>query len=138
MSNIVQKTQSESLGPLIKKLVEEHCDFFRQEQVLETKISNFEFQTLSKMLALLKESLVAHMLVEESEVFSEVSRCGVFNERVSEIMQQHVEITAALQDMRFSLRAKNLEELKRTFEKLIYLMQLHFPAEEAEVFSLVS
>ncbi len=127
------------LKELVQKLLEEHHDFSSQTCKIEQSIEKtVEFARISEVFVSLREALIEHMLVEESEIFPEVSRRGLFTERVSEIMQQHLDITAALENMRFALHGKNMNALKSAFDELSAVMKLHFPAEESEVFSLVS
>lgn len=126
------------LKELVQKLLEEHRDFSSQTTEIEQSIDDLSaLSRISKIFVPLREALIEHMLVEESEIFPEVSRRGLFTERISEIMQQHLDITAALENMRFALHGKDLNALKSAFDGLSTVMKLHFPAEESEVFSLV-
>jgi iron-sulfur cluster repair protein YtfE (RIC family) len=127
------------LKELVQKLLGEHRDFSSQTAEITQSIDDAAaFARISKVFVPLREALIEHMLVEESEIFPEVSRRGLFTERISEIMQQHLDITAALENMRFALHGKNLNALKSAFEELSTVMKLHFPAEESEVFPLIS
>jgi hypothetical protein len=129
----------QELGSLIGRLIKEHREFSTQTCDLGEGIEKSEtFDRLEEIFIPLNEQLVDHMLVEETEIFPEVSRRGLFDERVSEIMQQHLDITAALDEMKFALHRKNLEDLESGFTELTNVMKLHFPAEEKEVFSLVT
>ena len=138
MRSFSVQNQMESLSALVQRLLAEHRDFSSKSQALDHSISKSEFASVSDIILSLRESLIDHMLVEETEIFPEVSRRGFFNERISEIMQQHVEITAALDRIRFALHRKNIQELKVVFDELAQLMNTHFPAEEEEVFPLVT
>ncbi len=98
-----------TIGELIKKLVAEHRDFSSQTERLDRSLRESQtFHQLSEIFTPLKEALIDHMLVEETEIFPEVSARGLFSERVSEIMQQHLDITAALDRMKFAIHGKNL------------------------------
>lgn len=131
--------QLESIGQLIRRLIAEHRDFALQTEQLDQGIRDARaLQELSGLFAPLYDSLVNHMLVEETEIFPEVSSRGLFTERVSEIMQQHLDITAALYEMKFALHRKNLSALRAAFDELLKAIGTHFPAEESEVFSLLA
>ncbi len=128
-----------TIGELIKKLVAEHRDFSSQTERLDRSLRESQtFHQLSEIFTPLKEALIDHMLVEETEIFPEVSARGLFSERVSEIMQQHLDITAALDRMKFAIHGKNLGAAGEAFNELLSAMKIHFPAEESEVFSLLS
>lgn len=138
MSTLATESQKESLSSLVGKLIEEHRDFADKEERLNRRIGeDFDFSSLAETFLPLREALIEHMLVEETEIFPEVSNRGLLNERISEIMQQHLDLTAALDEMRFSLHRKDLEKLRVAFDNLVRVMHTHFPAEEKEVFSLV-
>ena len=128
-----------TLGTLVQRLMREHRDFASQTRKLDEDIASQSpvYQDITEIFATLRQDLIDHMLVEETEIFPEVSNRGLFNERISEIMQQHLDITAALDTMKFAIHAKDLEELRTGFNELCTIMNLHFPAEEKEVFSLV-
>ena len=127
------------LKELVQKLLEDHRNFSSETAEIAQSIDGVTaFAQISEVFVPLREALIGHMLVEESEIFPEISRLGLFTERTSEIMQQHLDITAALENMRFALHGKNLNALKSAFDKLSAVMKLHFPVEESEVFSLVS
>ena len=138
MSNLSEPSQTLSLRALVKRLLEEHRDFSSKVHILNESIDDFELSKISKVFVPFREALIEHMLVEESEIFPEVSRLGFFDERISEIMQQHVDITAALDEFRFSMHRKNLQDIKNAFDELVRLMNIHFPAEEKEVFMLIN
>ena len=137
MSNLSEPSQTLSPRALVKRLLEEHRDFSSKVHILNESIDDFELSKISKVFVPFREALIEHMLVEESEIFPEVSRLGFFDERISEIMQQHVDITAALDEFRFSMHRKNLQDIKNAFDELVRLMNIHFPAEEKEVFTLI-
>ena len=137
MSNITEEVGT--LGALVQRLMREHRDFALQTNKLGKSIEseNSVFSELAEIFSALKQDLTDHMLVEETEIFPEVSNRGFFNERVSEIMQQHLDITASLDEMKFALHGKDLQAIRSSFTELCEIMNLHFPAEEKEVFSLV-
>ncbi|MDG6905552.1 MAG: hemerythrin domain-containing protein [Nitrososphaerota archaeon] len=137
MSNITEEVGT--LEALVQRLMKEHRDFASQTGKLDESIAceSPMYHEITKVFATLKEELTDHMLAEETEIFPEVSNRGLFNERISEIMQQHLDITAALDRMKFALHGKDLEELRSGFNELCAIMNLHFPAEEKEVFLLV-
>lgn len=137
MSELSMETQG--LGSIIRRLLEEHREFSSQAQNLGQSIEESRaFDKLREIFSPLKEQLTDHMLVEESEIFPEVSRRGLFDEKVSEIMQQHLDITAALDKMKFALHRGDVEEFQGGFNDLSNMIDLHFPAEEKEVFSLLT
>ena len=138
MNNLSEPSQTLSLRALVKRLLEEHRDFSSKVHILNQSIDDFELSKISEVFVPFREALIEHMLVEESEIFPEVSRLGFFDERISEIMQQHVDITAALDEFRFSMHRKNLQDIKNAFDELVRLMNIHFPAEEKEVFTLIN
>jgi hemerythrin len=130
--------QVETLGMLVDRLRKEHKDFSSQTDSLARRIKEMQtFDQIIEIFAPLKDALVDYILTEETEIFPEVSRRGLFSERISEIMQQHVDITAALDKMKFGLRGKNIGDLQEAFDELSAIMKLHFPAEEKEIFPLV-
>lgn len=137
MSSNVEGAQTDSLRTLVRKLIEEHRDFSSKVQEIDQRIEDSELTSLVNIFHPLRDSLIDHMLVEESEIFPEVSNRGLFTERISEIMQQHLEITAALDEMRSSIHRKDFQKLKVAFDELVRVLCNHFPAEEKEVFSLV-
>lgn len=138
MTSLTPQGQNESLSSLVRRLVQEHRDFSGKEKKLrQTMNDDSELSTLRQTFYPLRESLIEHMLVEETDIFPEVSNRGLFDERISEIMQQHLEITAALDEMRFSLSRKDFQKLMSAFDDLVRVMHTHFPAEEKEVFPLV-
>lgn len=131
-------SDSGSLRELVRRLLAEHRDFASRTSLLENSIGDpSAIARITEVFVPLRDALVEHMLVEETEIFPEVSMRGLFTERVSEIMQQHLEITTALENMRFALHGKDREALRKAFEELSAVMRLHFPAEEREVFQLV-
>jgi hemerythrin superfamily protein len=130
--------QVETLGMLVERLVNEHKDFTLQTYGLDQSIKDAKtFDRIVEIFVPLKDALVEHMLIEETEIFPEVSRRGLFSERVSEIMQQHIDITATLDKMKFALHRKDLDNLQQGFRDLSALIKAHFPAEEKEVFPIV-
>ena len=137
MSGLVE-SQQDSLRGLVKRLIEEHRDFSRKEQRLSGSIrDDADLSAIAEIFSPLRESLIGHMLVEETDIFPEVSNQGLFSERISEIMQQHLDITAALDEMRSSIHGKDFQRLSKAFDELVHFMQIHFRAEEKEVFPLV-
>ncbi|MGI0083500.1 MAG: hypothetical protein ACREBQ_00290 [Nitrososphaerales archaeon] len=138
MSTSLEEEKMESLKRLVQKLLEEHHGFSSQVHGLKQGIEDSAtFDSISDSFLPLRDALIEHMLVEESEIFPEVSRRGLFDERISEIMQQHLDITASLDNMRRALHHKNLGELRLVFAKLDSVMNDHFPAEGRQVFALV-
>ena len=136
-STSYEENRIEELRELVKRLMGEHRDYSSQTEDLNRRISDAEFASMIEIFAPLREALINHMLEEETEIFPELSRRGLFTERTSEIMQQHVEITAALDSMRFAIHRRNLQDVKSAFNSLLSVMHLHFPAEEREVFQIV-
>jgi hemerythrin len=131
--------ESLNLKVLIDRLTREHKDFLAQVADLKRNIeTKAEFDLTRETFATVKNALIEHMLTEETEIFPEVAMRGLFAERISEIMQQHVEITAASDKMKFALHRRDIESLREGFSELLTLLKVHFPAEEDEVFSIVA
>lgn len=138
MSIGLAQEQFSSLKKLVRTLIDEHRDFSSKVESLNNSISDSQLDAIKEIFVPLHESLIGHMLLEETEIFPEVSRLSLFDERISEIMQQHVDITAALDEFRFSIHRKNLNDIKEAFDELVGLMNMHFPSEEKEVFTLIN
>lgn len=140
MANVLENStqEVERLRALVQSLLNEHREFSAQTSSLNQGISEGETSSqLMEIFSPLREELMNHMLTEESEIFPEVSRRGYFTERISEIMQQHLDITALLDAMKFAISRGNWNDLREAFHELSVAMNLHFVLEEKEVFSLL-
>jgi iron-sulfur cluster repair protein YtfE (RIC family) len=126
------------LRVLIAKLLQEHHNFSSNIENLNQSINDSRLAFVSEIFSPLQEALVEHMLIEESEIFPEISRRGLFDDRISEIMQQHLDITSALGNMKSALHGKNFQALRRAFDELSGVIRVHFPAEEKEAFLLLA
>ncbi|MGH9917536.1 MAG: hemerythrin domain-containing protein [Nitrososphaerales archaeon] len=86
----------------------------------------------------LQSDLTAHMVTEEFDFYPVLMERGLFDERVSTIMQQHHELSADLNRMEASLRAGEMREFKSALDALKSVLGVHHPAEEEKVFPLVT
>ncbi len=98
----------QDLRALVEKLLDEHRRFSSQVRGLGEKADARELSKVREAFVPIEEALMEHMLVEESEIFPEVSRMGLFDESISEMMQQHIEITSSLDKMKYAIRGKDV------------------------------
>ena len=135
---LMSVVSQQDLRALVKKLLGEHRSFSSQVRGLGENADARELSKVREAFVPIEEALMEHMLVEESEIFPEISRMGLFDESISEIMQQHIEITSSLDKMKYAIRGKDVEQVRSAFRELVRIMEIHFPAEEQQVFSLIT
>ncbi len=132
-----------SLKELIAALTKEHRSFPTQlEEMREDLARSGDGSSLQREIEMrffrLQDTLSGHMVTEEFEFYPVVADRGLLDETVSEIMQQHHEITAELERMGLSLRAKDVRGFRSALDALERTLRVHQPAEEEKVFPLVA
>ncbi len=139
MSLLPEPEQINELLDQIKRLVAEHRSYASELESLQGEAqAGVAAKSVRDHFTDLHDSLTEHMLTEESEVYPEVMKRGMFDSSISSIMQQHHDVTACLEKMELSLRLGKTAEFLSALVGFAAVLRSHQPAEEKCVFPLLS
>ncbi len=129
---------SDSLGELLDRLASEHLTYPLMIDSLERMLGarNVDVAQLRAEFKGFKDSLMQHVIDEESEVYPEVARMGLLDFSVSAIMQQHQEVTDGLARMEAAMAKDDWAGALKELHHLADVLDAHQSAEEKEVFPL--
>ena len=139
MSTLAVTEHLQELCTLVKRLEEEHRKFASDIAGLEKKSQTDQETSMIRALFVpLQDTLTEHMLVEEIEIYPELMRKGLFDQSVSSIKQQHLDVSSSLGKMELSLRLGNFSKFNAALRELAEVLHRHQTAEEEKVFPLAT